>query len=219
MSGSLLTGPAPSFTKTVTGYRKVQVLTGDTLERIAERELGDAAQWYDLAWLNNLSPPWITDDPTQAVAGSVLLSAQDTILVPSNAPPASGVAEAPNVFGRDCLLIQGQLSPDLNGDIAVVSDTANLDQALSMRLGTRPRELVYHPDYGNKAYLLLGRGGTPLADRLAAAWVGACLKADPRVSAVHNVVAQTTGDVLSVKALVTAVNGKRLPIGLPGTGT
>lgn len=219
MSGSLLTGPAPSFTKTVTGYRKVQTLSGDTLERIAERELGNAAQWYDLAWLNNLSPPWITDDPTQAVPGSVLLTAQDTILVPSTAPAASGVAEAPNVFGRDCRLDHGQVTADDGGDIAVVTDTANLDQALTLRLGTRPRELVYHPDYGNKAYLLLGRGGTPLADRLAAAWVGACLKADPRVSAVKSVVAQTTGDVLAVTAVVTAVNGKRLPIGLPGTGT
>jgi phage baseplate assembly protein W len=215
MSGSLLTGPIPSFTKRVTGYRAAPIRTGDTPERIALRELGDASLWYDIVNLNDLRPPWIVDDPALAGPG-VLLSAQDTILIPSTAPAATGVAESPNVFGRDALLVNGQLAGDGAGDIAVVADVANLKQALENRLGTRPGELVYHGNYGCRAYTLLGRGATALSDQLAAAWVGAACRADPRVSSTTGMVASTVGDVLSVTGDAIAVNGKRIPVGLTG---
>ena len=98
LAGMVLSGPAPSFSKTLTGYRQVGILVGDTPERIAQRELGSAARWYDIINLNGLAPPWITDDPSQAIPGKVLLSAQDTLLVPSTAPVPSGVADTPDVF-------------------------------------------------------------------------------------------------------------------------
>jgi phage baseplate assembly protein W len=218
MSGSVLSGPVPPFQKTIRGYRAVAILVGDTLERIAERELGDAAQWYDLATLNALAPPWVTDDPAKAIPGKVLLAAQDTLLVPTSAPVATGVADAPDVFGTDCLLVAGQITGSPIGDVLTVSGPDNLKQALELRLGTRPRELVYHPDYGNRAYLLVGRGNTPLNEQLAASWVAASIRADPRVSSASDVKATTTGDVLAATGIAIAINGKRLPIGLPGTG-
>lgn len=213
MSGSTLTGPVPSLTQQIHGYRKAPIRTGDTLERIAQRELGNANQWYVLASLNKLRPPWITDDPALAVAGLVLLSAQDTILIPSTAPPSTGVAETPNVFGRDCLLVNGQLAGDAGGDVVVVADVDNLKQALELRLGARIGDLVYHPTYGNRAWYLLGKGSTPVADQLAASWIAAACRADPRVSAA-SFTASTQGDVLAATGTATAVDGKRLPVGL-----
>jgi phage baseplate assembly protein W len=217
MSETTLTGPVPSFTQQITGYRKALIRTGDTLERIAQRELGDAAEWYVLASLNKLQPPWITDDPARAIPGRVLLSAQDSILIPSTAPPSTGVAETPNVFGRDCLLVAGQIAGGADGDILVVADIDNLKQALELRLGARIGDLVYHPTYGNRAWYLLGKGSTPVADQLAASWIAAACKADPRISAA-SFTATTTGDVLAATGTATAVDGKRLPIGLPGAG-
>lgn len=213
MSGSLLTGPIPSFSKKLTGYRAVDIRIGDTLPRIAMRELGDAAQWYDLASLNGLAPPYITDDATLS-GPTVKLSAQDTLLVPSTAPLATGTAQAPSVFGADLLLQNGQLQAAADGDFAIIKETDNLTQALTMRLGTHPNDLIYHPAYGCRAYTLLGRGGTPLADQLAAAFVAAAVSADPRVARAEGTVAATVGDVLSATSTAVAVNGKRLPVGV-----
>jgi hypothetical protein len=216
MSGTLLTGPQPVFTKKTTGYRTVAIRPGDGPERIAQRELGDASLWYDIVALNGLRWPWITDDPAVAVPGVVLLSIQDTILVPSTAPDATAVAASPDVFGRDCLLTNGQISANPEGDIQTVGGPDNLAQAISLRLETHPGELVYHPDYGNRAYLLLGRANTPIADALAASWVASSVASDPRVASTEQMKASTQGDVLSVTGVAIAVDGKRLPIGLPG---
>lgn len=212
MSGSLLTGPIPTFTKKLTGYRLVDILVGDSPQRIAMRELGDAASWYDIVNLNGLKPPYIVDDPA-LVGPGLKLSGQDTLLVPSVAPPATGVAQA-SVFGTDASLTAGQLTADAGGDFATVTDTANLKQALEMRLATHPGDLVYHPLYGCQAYTLLGRGGTPVSDQLAAAFVAAAVNADPRVARTENSIATTTGDRLSASATAVAVNGKRLPVGV-----
>jgi hypothetical protein len=217
MSGTTLTGPAPVFTQQIRGYRKAQIRPGDSPERIAQRELGDATQWYVLVNLNGLQPPWITDDPAQAVPGKVLLSAQDYILVPTSSPPASGVVETPNVFGRDLLVSGGRITAGPNGDCATIADIANLKQALELRLGCRTGELVYHPDYGNRAWYLLGRGNTPIADQLAAGWIARACKADPRISSA-SVTASTQGDALVVTGTAVTVDGKRLPVGIPSAG-
>lgn len=216
MSG-MLTGPVPSFTQQVRAYRKAQIRPGDGLPRIAQRELGDAAQWYVLASLNNLQPPYITDDPAQAVPGRVLLSAQDFILVPTTGQATSGVVETPSVFGRDLLLRNGQLVPSPTGDFESVDDIANLKQALELRLGAIPGELIYHADYGNRAWLLLGRGNTPIANHLAAAWVARACKSDPRISAAR-ITATSTGDVLAATGEAVTIDGKRLPVGIPEGG-
>lgn len=217
MSGSTLTGPVPSFTQKVQGYRQAPIRQGDDLQRIAQRELGDAAQWYVLASLNKLSPPWITDDPAKAIDGQVLLSARDNILIPSSSPPATGVTETPDIFGTDVLLVNGQIAPDAFGRVRTVSGPDNLKQALELRLGVKPGELVYHPTYGNRAWYLLGRGGTAVADSLAAAWVAKACKSDPRVSSA-SITASTIGDALVVNGSATSVDGKRVPVGLPSSG-
>ncbi len=41
--------------------REYIIMRGDTLERIAQRELGDALRWIDIVVLNNLKPPYISD--------------------------------------------------------------------------------------------------------------------------------------------------------------
>jgi nucleoid-associated protein YgaU len=41
--------------------REITILRGDTLERIAQREYGNALRWLDLVVINNLKPPYISD--------------------------------------------------------------------------------------------------------------------------------------------------------------
>ena len=48
--------PKPNF------VREVVIESNDILERIAQREYGDASRWLDLVVLNNLKPPYISVD-------------------------------------------------------------------------------------------------------------------------------------------------------------
>lgn len=204
MSGSA------TFWRLAAGVRIAETRIGDTLQAIAARELGDAARWPDLANLNNLLPPYITADLSQA--GPRVLFAGQTIQIPSPSPAPSGVAD-PTVFGTDIALVNGQITDDGAGDLLTVSGPANLDQAVRNRLETRPGELVFHQAYGNRIYALLGGGVTPAALQLGASFAAAAIGADPRVASVERPMATAIGDVIEIKAVAVTVDGKRQPVG------
>ena len=204
MSGSA------AFWKLAAGVRSVETRVDDTLQAIAARELGDASRWPDLANLNNLLPPYIT--PSLALAGPRVLFAGMPIQIPAPAAPPSGVAD-PSVFGTDLALVNGQIVDDGAGDLATVSGLANRDQAVANRLTTRPGELVFHLDYGCRAYELIGGGVTPTALQLAASFVAAAVAADPRIASVEAPTAAAVGDALVTRAIAITADGKRQPVG------
>lgn len=201
-----------SWLKPLAGYRLADTRQGDSLERIALREIGDANRWRDLAQINNLVSPWLTDDP--ALAGPrVLLAGRDRLQVPATSAPRSGSSDAGDPFGADVALVQGRLAVDAGGDLAVVGSTANLSQALRHALRTDPGELVYHPQYGCMANRLLGKGAGPVNDQLAAFYVKRTLGADRRVASVASSEATVTGDAVEVVASVVTVLGMQIPVG------
>lgn len=57
--------------------RQARILRNDTLERMAQRELGDALRWTELVILNKLKPPYLDDS-----GGDGVKRFGDTILVP-----------------------------------------------------------------------------------------------------------------------------------------
>lgn len=200
------------MTKTIAApaVRYVVVQYGDSLQRIALRELGDASRWLDLIVLNGLSPPYIV--PPE-LATDRLVSPGDRIMVPA---PGSGVAanqDADAVLGCDLLLTKGQLSV-ANGDLAMVSGIDNFAQALSIRVTVEKRELGFHPEFGCWVRSLLGDiGGQPSA-RLAAFYVKSALKEDPRVQSVDSCIATLAGDKILVDATVTPVSGQSAALSL-----
>ncbi|HVB37361.1 MAG TPA: hypothetical protein VND92_02450 [Vicinamibacterales bacterium] len=200
-----------TFWKLAAGVRVVETRVDDTLQAIAARELGDAARWPDIANLNNLLPPYIT--PDLALAGPRVAFAGQPIKVPSAPPAASGVADPNAVFGTDIALVNGQITDDGSGDLLTVSGPANLAQAITGRLVTRPGELLFHPAYGCAVYGLLGGGATAAAVQLAASFVARAVRSDPRVSAVENATAVVQGDALVTSAVAVTVDGKRQAVG------
>lgn len=62
--------PRPNF------VREVTIQQGDILERIAQREYGDASRWLDIVVLNNLKPPYLDE-----VASDGVKAYGDTLLV------------------------------------------------------------------------------------------------------------------------------------------
>lgn len=201
-----------SIQKPLSGIRRAATRRGDTLQAIAARELGDAARWYDLASINGLVPPWITDDPGQA-GPKVLLAGAD-ILIPAAAPEPSGVTPATDdaVFGADIDLVDGTLRPGPAGDLLLVSGTKNMAQAIEHRLATPLRSYVYHQDYGSQHHELKGERGDSVANALAALFVDQAVRRDPRVERTERTVATITGDTIEVTTIAVAVDGRRLPV-------
>jgi phage baseplate assembly protein W len=208
-----------TWQQTVTGTRAVPTLLGDTMERIALRETGDAANWYQLVALNGLLPPYISDDPTVGGINGVLLAGQNTVKVTSPAPAASGVADADDVFGTDVLLTSGQMTIGAAGDFQTVTGPDNLVQAMNLALGTHQGELVYHSTYGDRVFELLGKPNNGSIDQLAAAYVSRCIAADPRIDSVSGVTVTAAGGTAALVATAVAVNGKRLPVGTTLNGS
>lgn len=197
------------FERTMTGFRQVETRHGDTLQRIALRELGDAGRWYELASLNNLLPPYLTDDPAQASA-SVLLTGMP-VMVPAATAAASAVTDPDAVFVVDVALHNGDLLAE-NGDFALQSGVGNLSQALRHRIETDLGELLYHPDYGCGVRELIGAGAGPQRMLVGVAFVKRALLSDPRVSAVRNAVVEISGDVMRIQADAVAINSVQVPV-------
>ena len=190
--------------------RNYQILQGDTLRAIAQREYRDATRWIELARLNSLKPPHIVDsyDPADRLPGTVIWGDTIRIMTPTvtyMAPPAD------DLYGRDVRLDHGQLGTTALGDLALAEGVPNLVQALHHRVKTLTGELHYYSDYGCNVQLALGLKLEPIISLMGAAWVQEALRREPRLSAVENVAAKSDGDRLAISATVTAV-GANTPI-------
>lgn len=197
------------FTKQVTGFRLVQTHFGDTLRKVALRELGDVSEWAKLIWLNNLVPPYLTDDPTLVKPGVVLNGT--AIRVPSASSDIDAGVFPTEVFQSDCQLTDGAFQFQ-NGDFLMVSGRANLRQALAHRMITDHGELMHHPRYGANLGRLVGALSGPVRQLVAADYVDEALRNEPRVKDVTRVIATTQGDRLAIEAEVVPITGINLDV-------
>lgn len=197
------------FEKKAPPYRLATIHHDDTLQKIAQREMGDANRWPELVWLNSLTHPYVTDDPQRVVPG-VLLSGSK-IKVPAPVGVYAPKDDTARVFGRDIKLENGKLS-SLDGDLALVSGVDNLRQQFSNALSTGRGRLIRHPMYGCMIWRLLGTKNSVIAGRLGASYVKATLLSDYRVSAVTKVTATISGDVVNIVATAKAIDGSMVDV-------
>lgn len=197
------------FTKTIAGFRFVQTQYGDTLQAIALRELGDASQWSNLAWLNGLVPPYLTDNPQAARTGVLVTGA--SIRVPAATSRVDAGVNPEDVFLVDCALPKGQFEFE-NGDFAMVSGRANLSQAIAHRMMTDHGELLFHGTYGANLGRLKGSINGPALEMVGADYARESLLDEERIQSVKSVVATTAGDVLSINAEVAPITGAAMNV-------
>lgn len=197
------------FSRPLYGFRFVEVRIGDTLQDIAARELGSAGRWHELITYNNLTPPFISDNP--ALASETVKVPGELILVPAPTPAVSSTTNPEEVFGRDIDLTGGVFSVD-KGDFAIVSGRANLRQAIKHRVDTDRGELVFHLAYGSMVRRMLGAVGGPTAAQLAAEYSRAAVQGDPRVRQVISAEAEVVGDAVNVTVVAEPIAGQSVEV-------
>lgn len=198
------------FEREMPSYRLAETHAGDTLQRVAAREMGDANRWPELIWINNLTPPYLTDVPDNA-SGTVLLTGS-MIRIPAPTGVNTDATERAQVYERDCKMVKRRLTDDGNGDFAVAAGTENLTQQLKHRIVTPRGQLTRHADYGCLVWELQGKVAGPMAGLLGAQYVKAALQADYRVSSVTSATAVVNGDVTDIRATAEAIAGGKVDI-------
>lgn len=194
-----------AFSKPLPPYRLATTNRGDTIQDVAARELGDPNRWVELAWINSLTYPYITDDENRAGPG-VLLSGS-FIMIPAPVGiwrPSDPVGQ---VFERDVVMDDRLLRDDGSGDFSVVSGSANLVQQLQHRIATPTGQLSRHPEYGCLLHRLLGVVKGPTANILAAGYAKAAIMSEYRVRSIESLEASAVGDSIQVSATVATIAG------------
>lgn len=198
------------FDRQLYGFRFAETQHGDTLQRIASRELGDAGRWVEIVELNKLLPPFITDDASQA-SSTVLLTGRQ-IKLPAPVATVTTTIDPDAVFEVDVQLARGGEMVTDGIDFVLVSGRANLRQALKNRIETDLKELMFHPSYGCDVRRIVGKVNGPTAGLLGARAVKFAALQETRISRVNSATATIGGDVLSVAAEVEVVAGRPVQV-------
>ena len=199
---------ATSLQTAVGGFRFVETLFGDSLQLLAARELSDASRWPEIAALNSLTYPYITDEA--ALASATVVRSGSLIKVPS---PTSVVTDTDPaaLFGADVMLDAGNLTT-LDGDLAIVSGLPNLRQALVGRVQTERGDLMFHAEYGSLVRRLIGTANGPTATLLASEYARAAVQGDDRIDSVTESIATASGDSISVSVVAQPIVGRSVSV-------
>lgn len=195
--------------------RSYLVRDGDTLQMIAQVQMGDASRWLEIAVLNDLSHPYIT---RRGESYPKTVTTGDKILLPieivSGRSTEAIVDQSDELlYGSDLLLESsggygGELSVDQYGDLAIASGLASLRQDLRHRLIVPYGSLPYHPEYGSDLSSIIGRKLDTNMIEKATLEVSKVLRSDPRVVDIVDLVVRKiqTGVSISCKVLTSAAS-------------
>lgn len=199
------------------------VLPADVdLEQIALDELGDPTRWIEIAELNDLRSPYIVQDRSSTMSnirrpGDSILVPQNEIfgvskLAPTKATAATiGMSDLEKSLGVDLKVNSNfDLALANNGDLALVAGTANMGQALVLKIQYEKGELKSHPTLGvgvvvGTKFLSLEQ----IRDNILAT-----LKQDSRVDSLNNISLLRDGSSLSIQLSVLI---KRIDVPVPLT--
>lgn len=194
----------------LSSFRFAETFRGDTMQRIALRELGDASRWPEIVSYNNLIPPFITDD--EVLAGNGVLLSGDALRIPAPVRVVDASIDPSATFLVDIDLSTGLIESDGVGDVLLCAGVPNLKQAIKHRIETTRSDLMYHPEYGSLIKRLIGTVTGPTANILAAEYAKSAVEADPRIQAVSSSTAQIVGDAISVSVEAETISGRVVSI-------
>lgn len=186
--------------------KEIVLPANTTLERIAQRELGNSQRWGEIVELNNLRAPYIIQDPSDTTQNVV--HPGEKLLIP--APLINGFSQVPtgkiNSKTRSLSELERSLGVDLklnedfdlsltaSGDLDVVAGTDNLAQAVLLKLSYEKGEVIRYPNLG--AGIIPGSKFPPL-QQIKDGVVNTLLQ-DTRIQAIEDLVLERDGPALYV---------------------
>lgn len=159
-------------------YLEYTIKAGDTLQLIANDVMDDVSRWQEIAFVNRLRYPYISDEAEYGNIQGVRRTG-DTLLLPvtvdrADLLPHSELVEMyQSTLGTDLGVFTGdtasieltregiaEFQAGPSGDLARVRGAENLKQALLLRLATPLGTLFGHPTYGSRISTIIGTRGT-----------------------------------------------------------
>lgn len=167
----------------ITQVKLATVRQGDSLMDLAARNLGDYTQWYSIAQINALIPPFVAPASSPGIAG------QGQQLFMPTGTSVTAIGDAPNYqinyLGVDIFYgpLNGEMLP-WTGDFQVIAGYRNLAFSLGRRLQTTLGDLIYHLDFGSRVPPEVGAIESPSELGLLKAFTESALRTDPRVNSI-----------------------------------
>jgi len=190
----------------------------DTLEKIAYRVMADTTLWYQIVLLNNLDPPYISEDP---IVGKNTLSYGQTILIPQYGTPdkMAVLQKGDTEITKDLSIFEKNLGVDLQltneNDIAVnlaaqdfelIAGVENAAQAVNIKLGMEPGALMYHPEIGID--MQIGQKMVYTAEEITE-MIESTIVADNRFASVDSIHVEREGNTLRLKLKVSLMHSSK----------
>lgn len=207
-------------------FKKHVISYGDTIQSIAQQELGDMNQWITLAQFNNLRHPYIVDTVDEKMTNpDHLVTIGDVILVKVANDTTSNLIESLSntsqfdqeeifalALGKDLDILPlprgfGQpgwdseifeMKSDGRGGIATKRGIENHKQSLYIRIVTPKGSYIGHPEYGSDVDMYLGKKNTEENATLIDIEIERTMKTDGRVKNVVNNGHTIVGNTYSV---------------------
>lgn len=195
-------------------FKQRIVAYGDTVQSIAQQELGDMSRWIELVKFNDLRHPYIVDTVDEKMQNpDHLLTIGDTLLVQVSNDTQSDLISSLKrttqfdqeeimalALGKDLDIlpsIKGFGSPgwdseilemkaNSRGALATKRGIENLKQSLYIRLITPLGSYVGHPKYGSKIEMYLGKKNTEENAALLDIEIERTIRTDGRVKSVES---------------------------------
>lgn len=184
-------------TLSVYGHRVYTWKSGDTMDKLANRFLGDADYAPFLAYYNELAVESEIETGTQIKIPMLTQNATDTRNKIYAEP------QARDNYGVDMALDDDGEFVTEGGDFATVGGADNLAQALSVRLTTASANRLRLTSYGIRS----ATGDTMALQSYLLGSIEQTVLADPRVESVESITLEGAGDSLSIKIVYTDING------------
>ncbi len=181
----------------------------DTLQGIAQKELGDENLWPYIALVNS------------DIASNDDLVPGNELFLPIQVEPSEGTNKeqfimtedtARDPYGTDIRIdADGNLIIQENSDLALISGIANVKQAVDLMLNTEVGSLIKQSAYGIIAQA--GFAGSSMAIRYLKLAIRSTLIQDPRIQNIDNMIVSLTSDVLNVSMNIGVVGAElSLPV-------
>ncbi|AIW03314.1 tail lysozyme [Bacillus phage Mater] len=209
------------------------VKEGDTLQGIAQQELGDMTAWTAIAQFNNLRYPYIVDTVEEKMENPEhLVTIGDTLLVKITDDIQSNLIEQLKrsteydqeelyalALGKDLDILpkaRSMLNPSRDSDIFEVKGDSkgrlktirgieNLKQSLYIRLITPKGSYVGHPNYGSNLHKYLGMKNTEENAALIDLEIERTLRTDSRVTHVEMMERTISGNGYAVAFSISTI--------------